>query len=51
VKELDSAGELDALISAYTAWKAANHPEEVTTLGTPEEGTVIIPIPELKNIY
>lgn len=49
--ELYSQGELDALVSAFTAWKAVNHPEEITILGEPEEGTVIIPVPELKNSY
>lgn len=50
-KELYSQGELDALVSAYTAWKAANRPEEITCLGEPREGVVIIPVPELKHIY
>lgn len=50
-KELYSPGELDALVSAYTAWKAANHPEETISLGEPGEGMVIIPVRELKNSY
>jgi hypothetical protein len=50
-EQLYSQGELDALVSAFTAWKAANHPEQTTTLGETEEGTVIIPVPELKKSY
>lgn len=50
-EELYSQGELDALVSAYTAWKAANQPEETTTLGDPQEGLVVIPVPELKHTY
>jgi hypothetical protein len=36
-------GALNALISAYTAWAAANRPGEYTLLGEPEEGMVILP--------
>jgi predicted RNase H-like nuclease len=46
-----SPGELDALVAAYTAWLAALHPEQVTRLGDPEEGQVILPGVELKTRY
>lgn len=48
---LYSAGELDALAAAYTAWMAALHPEQVTLLGDPEEGQVVLPGVELKARY
>jgi hypothetical protein len=48
---LYSAGELDALVAAYTAWLAALHPEQVTLLGDPQEGQVVLPGVELKARY
>jgi hypothetical protein len=49
--DLYSAAELDALIAAYTAWAAANRPTEITLLGHPEEGQMVLPVPELKPRY
>ncbi len=46
-----SPGELDALVAAFTAWKAVLHPEQVTCLGHPEEGQVVLPVAELKTRY
>jgi hypothetical protein len=43
-------GELDALVGAYTAWKAAIHPDQVILLGDEEEGQIILPA-ALKEIY
>ena len=43
--------ELDALAGAYTAWWAAKRPDNVTLLGDPDEGQVILPIVELKSRY
>ncbi|MFM8320930.1 MAG: DUF429 domain-containing protein [Chloroflexota bacterium] len=40
---LYSAGELDALAAAYTAWLAAVHPEQISLLGDPGEGQVVLP--------
>ncbi len=48
---LYSQGELDALVAAYTAWQAANHPKEVTLVGDPSEGVVVLPVAELKRKY
>jgi len=42
---------LDALVAAFTAWKAVTHPEEITVLGYPEEGQMILPVAELKSRY
>jgi hypothetical protein len=44
-------GELDALVAAYTAWQASNHPTDVTLLGDPSEGQVALPVAELKRSY
>ncbi|OGO27981.1 MAG: hypothetical protein A2Z16_00640 [Chloroflexi bacterium RBG_16_54_18] len=48
---LYETGELDALVAAYTAVKAVLHPEQVTRLGHPEEGQIILPVAELKSKY
>lgn len=42
-------GELQGLAVAYTAWKAANQPEEVLLLGDPAEGQIIIPAAQAKQ--
>jgi hypothetical protein len=51
LKDLLSAEELDALVAAYTAWYAANHPQAVTILGEAAEGQIILPVAELKAHY
>jgi predicted RNase H-like nuclease len=48
---LYTQGELDALVAAYTAWQAANHPDQITALGDDAEGLVILPVAELKHHY
>jgi hypothetical protein len=50
-EKLYNQGELDALVAAYTAWQAANHPEDITALGDDAEGLVILPVAELKRRY
>lgn len=51
VDHLYSQGELDALVAAYTAWQAGNHPEAITLLGDASEGLVALPVAELKRTY
>lgn len=51
LENLYTPGELDALVSAYTAWLAANHPDQVTLLGDPGEGQIILPAANLKPRY
>lgn len=51
VEKLYSQGELDALVAAFTAWQAANHPDQITALGDDAEGLVILPVAELKRHY
>jgi predicted RNase H-like nuclease len=48
---LYTQGELDALVAAYTAWQAASHPDQVTSLGDASEGVVVLPVAELKRHY
>jgi hypothetical protein len=48
---LYSAEELDALVAAYTAWKAALHPNQISCLGVSDEGQIILPVSELKSRY
>jgi hypothetical protein len=48
---LYNQGELDALVAAYTAWQAATHPNQVTSLGDASEGLVVLPVAELKRRY
>jgi predicted RNase H-like nuclease len=43
--------ELDALVSAYTAQKAANQPDQVMLVGDPEEGQIVLPVSTLKAHY
>jgi hypothetical protein len=48
---LYSAAELDALVAAYTAWMAGTKPDQVTLLGHPEEGFLVLPAADLRNRY
>ena len=43
--------ELDALVSAYTAWLAALQPDQVLRIGDREEGELVLPVAELKARY
>jgi len=43
--------ELDALVAAYTAWKAVHQPQETMLLGDPDEGQVLLPVKNLKSRY
>ncbi len=45
--------ELDALVSAYTAYLAARHPERITPVGDPVEGQIIVPVApaDFKEVY
>ncbi len=47
---LYEAGELDALAAAYTAWLAAHQPDQISLVGDPEEGQIVLPVPKLKKI-
>lgn len=49
--DLYAVEELEALIAAYTAWKAASEPDDITQVGERNEGKVVIPVKELKPKY
>jgi hypothetical protein len=51
LENLYPAQELDALVAAYTAWLAGTKAGEVTLLGHPEEGTLVLPVAALKSRY
>ena len=48
---LYSPEQLDVLVAAYTAWLAAQGPDEVTSVGDQGEGQVTLPVKELKTKY
>lgn len=48
---LYQAGELDALVAAYTAWTVILHPDQVTRLGHTVEGELFLPVKQLKARY
>jgi len=43
--------QLDALVAAYTAYVAANKPDEILFIGAKEEGRIALPVGELKERY
>ena len=51
LKQIYTPAELDALVAAYTAWLVANHTDQISTLGHPDEGHIILPVAELKQKY
>jgi hypothetical protein len=42
---------LDCFAAAFTAMRAARTPTQVSLLGVPEEGLIVLPVPELKSRY
>jgi predicted RNase H-like nuclease len=49
--QIHTPDELDALVLAYTAWMVLKHPAETNSVGTEEEGIVVLPVGELKEKY
>lgn len=43
--------QLDALVAAYTAWLAVNKPDQISSIGDPKEGLIILPESNLKEKY
>lgn len=48
---LYTASQLDALVAAFTARLVAASPPEVTILGHPEEGQIVLPVSQLNPKY
>ena len=42
---------LDALVAAYTAWLTVNQPDDVSLIGDPQEGQIVLPASEVKPKY
>lgn len=51
LEHLHPAEELDALVAAYTAWLSGSGSGQVTLLGHPKEGTLVLPVAQLKSRY
>ena len=51
LKGILGAGELDALLAAFTAWRAYTHPEAVSWLGDDADGWICLPGKELLGKY
>jgi hypothetical protein len=43
--------QLDALVAAYTAWLAVNKPDQISSIGDPKEGLIVLPESNLKEKY
>jgi hypothetical protein len=48
---LFSLEELEALMAAYLAWKAISEPDEISLVGDPREGQIVLPVKDLKPKY
>jgi predicted RNase H-like nuclease len=48
---LFSVEEMEALVAAFTAWKAAVEPDDIIRVGDPKEGEIILPSAVLKSKY
>jgi predicted nuclease with RNAse H fold len=49
--DLMTAGELDALVGAFTAYLTALYPEQISQEGDRSEGLITLPVPELQPSY
>jgi predicted nuclease with RNAse H fold len=43
--------QLDAIVAAYVAYLAEREPGNITTLGDPTEGQIVIPVEQLQDSY
>lgn len=51
LEDLCSPAELDALVAAYTGLVAASQPDQISLIGDPDEGQVVLPVSSLKSRY
>ena len=51
IENLYQVEELDALVAAYTAWMAGNQADQVSFIGDPREGEVVLPVAEIMSRY
>lgn len=43
--------QLDALVAAFTAWRATHKPEQISSVGDEKEGMIVLPEKDLKEKY
>ena len=43
--------QLDALVAAYTSWLAIHKPDDISAVGDPKEGMIVLPEKNLKEKY
>jgi predicted RNase H-like nuclease len=48
---LYSHEQLNALVAAYTAWLAVHKPDQISMIGDPREGVIVLPEKNLKEKY
>jgi len=51
IEDLYQVEELDAMVAAYTAWMAGNQADQVSFIGDPREGEVVLPVAEILSRY
>lgn len=51
IEDLYEVEELDAMVAAYTAWLAGNKPDQISFIGDPLEGEVVLPDAEILSRY
>ncbi|MGB5843463.1 MAG: DUF429 domain-containing protein [Anaerolineales bacterium] len=50
-EDLYQVEELDAMVAAYTAWMAGNEPDQISLVGDPVEGQIVLPTPQIQSRY
>lgn len=43
--------QLDAMVAAYTAWMSIHKPDNISSIGDPTEGSIVLPEKNLKEKY
>ncbi len=51
LEKLFQVENLEALAAAFTAWKTTLFPDQVTSIGDPREGEIVIPVQKLRARY
>jgi hypothetical protein len=51
IEDLYQVEELDAMVAAFTAWKAGTQPDQVAMVGDSREGQIVMPVSEILSRY
>lgn len=51
VELLYQSEQLDALVAAYTAWVSIHKPDQISFLGSEQEGRIVLPVKDIKERY